>query len=134
MLIYSADPASGEKHQRAKDLIRRLIDDGVLALSVQNLNEFYSAATKSNKPPSLPHDRAVQAVQELVRSSLVLPMTASMTLLALDAMPRYGLSFWDALIWAAAKENGAAVIYTEDFQHGRDVEGVRFVNPFLAAE
>ena len=24
------------------------------------------------------------------------------------------------------------IIYTEDFQDGRDVEGVQFVNPFLA--
>jgi predicted nucleic acid-binding protein len=36
------------------------------------------------------------------------------------------------LIWAAAKENDIAVIYTEDFQHGRDIEGVRFHNPFVA--
>jgi predicted nucleic acid-binding protein len=41
------------------------------------------------------------------------------------------LSFWDALIWAAAKENGIPVVYTEDFQHGRDIEGVRIINPFL---
>ncbi len=37
---------------------------------------------------------------------------------------------WETLIWAAAKENGIPLIYTEDFQHGRDVEGVRIVNPF----
>ncbi len=46
-------------------------------------------------------------------------------------MPRHGLSFWDALIWAAAAESGIPVIYTEDFQDGRNVEGVLFVNPFL---
>jgi predicted nucleic acid-binding protein len=45
------------------------------------------------------------------------------------------LSFWDALIWSAPVENNVAVIYTEDFQDGREVEGVRFVNPFgLSAE
>jgi len=60
----------------------------------------------------------------------VLPLTAPITLRALAAIPRHGFSFWDALIWAAAKENGIPLVYTEDFQHGRDVEGVRIVNPF----
>jgi predicted nucleic acid-binding protein len=47
-------------------------------------------------------------------------------------MPRHGLSFWDALIWAAASESAVDVIYTEDFQDGREVEGVRFISPFAS--
>ena len=39
-------------------------------------------------------------------------------------------SIWDALIWSSAVENKVRVIYTEDFQGGRVIEGVRFVNPF----
>jgi predicted nucleic acid-binding protein len=31
-----------------------------------------------------------------------------------------------------AQENGVSVLYTEDFRDGRDVEGVRFANPFAA--
>jgi predicted nucleic acid-binding protein len=58
------------------------------------------------------------------------PITTALTFRALDAMPRHGLSFWDALIWAAAAENGLAVLYTEDFQDSRDIEGVLFVNSF----
>jgi predicted nucleic acid-binding protein len=60
------------------------------------------------------------------------PITAPVTFRALDAMPRHGLSFWDALIWAAAADNGIPVIYTEDFQDGRNIEGVQFINPFLS--
>lgn len=55
------------------------------------------------------------------------------TLRAVDAVAAHGLSFWDALIWAAARENGVGTIATEEFQHGREIEGVRFVNPFLGA-
>ena len=47
-------------------------------------------------------------------------------------MPRHGLSFWDALIWSAAVECSVGIIYSEDFQDGRELEGVRFVNPFTA--
>ena len=59
-------------------------------------------------------------------------MTLFETLRALEAVSPHGFSFWDALIWAAAKENGISVVYTEDFQHGREIEGVRIINPFLA--
>jgi predicted nucleic acid-binding protein len=34
------------------------------------------------------------------------------------------------LIWAAARENGIPTIYTEDFQHGREIDGVRIEKPF----
>jgi predicted nucleic acid-binding protein len=36
------------------------------------------------------------------------------------------------MIFVAAKEAKANVVYTEDFQHGREIEGIRFVNPFKA--
>jgi predicted nucleic acid-binding protein len=125
VLIYAFDPAAGDKRTRAVDLIRKLSEDGELAVSVQVLNEFYNVATRPNKPPSLAHEDAKQVAQDLANVSEVLPLTSAVTFRALDAIPRHGLSFWDALIWAAAKENGVTVIYTEDFQHGRDVEGVR---------
>jgi predicted nucleic acid-binding protein len=55
-----------------------------------------------------------------------------MTLTALTSALRHGLSFWDGLIWAAARHHRLSTIYTEDFQHDREVEGVRFLNPFVA--
>ena len=30
----------------------------------------------------------------------------------------------------ALRANGVRVIYAEDFQDGREIEGVRFINPF----
>jgi predicted nucleic acid-binding protein len=99
-------------------------------VSVQVLNEFYAVATRPNKPPSLSHEEAAQTVRDIAAACHVLPLTSAVTFRALDAVPRHGLSFWDALIWAAAKENGIAIIYTEDYQHEREVEGVRFQNPF----
>jgi predicted nucleic acid-binding protein len=130
ILIYAADPMAGGRGSCARELIRDLIDRKALTVSVQVLNKFYVVATRPHKPPSLSHADASQVVRDLADSSTVVPLTQAVTLRALEALPRHGLSFWDALIWAAAKENGVSTIYTEDFQDGRDVEGVRFVNPF----
>jgi predicted nucleic acid-binding protein len=132
LFIYAADSAAGGKHIRALELVEQLARRGDLVVSVQVLHEFYHASTRPNKPPSLTHDEARQIIDDLATSAQVLPLTFSITLRALDAIPRHGFSFWDALIWAAACENGISVVYTEDFQHGREIEGVRIVNPFLA--
>jgi len=42
----------------------------------------------------------------------------------------YQLSFWDAQIWASARLNQIPIIFSEDFNVGASIEGVRFVNPF----
>jgi len=42
------------------------------------------------------------------------------------------ISFWDALIIHAARISGATVVYSEDFQHGSVLAGVRIRNPFIA--
>ncbi len=34
------------------------------------------------------------------------------------------------LIWATARDAGVPIVLSEDFQDGREIEGVRFVNPF----
>ncbi len=132
VVIYAYDPADAVKHQVAKDLLRQLSDSGRLVFSAQVLNEFCSVMMRPNSPVLLTAAQIAQAIRRLAATGEVVPITAATTLLALDAMPRHALSFWDALIWAAAKENGVPVIYSEDFQDGRDVEGVRFVNPFLS--
>lgn len=76
------------------------------------------------------HDRVHEILSHLVVSCSVLPLNPAVTFRALDAMQQNSLTFWDALTWAVAAENGVSVIYTEDFQHGRVIDGVRFCDPF----
>jgi predicted nucleic acid-binding protein len=49
---------------------------------------------------------------------------------AAAAVLEHRLSFWDALLWATARRAGCRLILTEDQQDGRNLGGVRFVNPF----
>jgi len=44
----------------------------------------------------------------------------------------HNLSFWDALIVAAASSKNVAVILTEDLNHGQLIEGVLIQNPFVS--
>ncbi len=43
---------------------------------------------------------------------------------------RYGYQIYDALHLASALENGCSILYTEDLQHGQQIEGLTIRNPF----
>ena len=52
---------------------------------------------------------------------------------ATELMELTDYSLWDSLILASAEATGAAVLYSEDMQHGRQVAGLTIVNPFVAS-
>ena len=43
---------------------------------------------------------------------------------------RFGLSYWDGAILAAARAAGCDVVYSEDLSTEQDYGGLRVVNPF----
>jgi hypothetical protein len=45
------------------------------------------------------------------------------------AVKDHRLSLWDAMLWAAAKRAGCRLLFSEDLQDGRHVEGVLFIDP-----
>jgi len=51
---------------------------------------------------------------------------------AMRAVEHHRLSFWDAMLWATAERAGCSLLFSEDFQDGRRLEGVLFVDPFAA--
>jgi len=51
-------------------------------------------------------------------------------LAAIDLHRLDRFSFWDALILRAAKEAGCSVLFSEDMQDTREIDGLQIVNPF----
>jgi predicted nucleic acid-binding protein len=129
--VYAYDPAEPQKRSRAQDLLRELSQGEMLFLSVQVLNEFVAVLLRRS-PEGRRSGEVLEITRELSSLGTVLPLTATMTWLALQAVVDHSLSFWDALIWATAKVHGLSRVYSEDFQHGRILDGVQFINPFLS--
>ncbi len=130
IFVYAYDKRAGDKHLRAISLIADLSGRGELVLSAQVLNELTAVLLRPRGEPRTIED-ILQIVEETAAFGDVVPLTGEMTRAALGAVERHTMSFWDALLWAACKAHGIGCLYTEDFQHDRDVEGVLFVNPFL---
>ena len=128
ILIYavSADSDDVEKRRRALDLLA--VSD--LALSVQVLQEFYVQATRASRPGALTYDEAV-AFTEALQRFRVQTVTLDVMRAAFTIRERFGLSYWDSAILAAARECGCDAVYSEDLSDEQDYEGVRVINPFV---
>jgi predicted nucleic acid-binding protein len=126
ILIYSRDVNEPAKRVRAIEVIDQLGASGDLVLTSQILNEF-SAALLRRGAPIADVRAAVESWRDLAE---VLPLQPATTTVALDAVDRHRLSFWDALIWATARDAQVKIVISEDFQHGRAIDGVTFVDPF----
>jgi predicted nucleic acid-binding protein len=129
ILVYAYIPDPSElKVIRAIDALRRAAEMGNGCVTVQNLAEFSAVALNKAKPPRTPAETK-GSIRQIEALFTVLSPSAHHVHLALDAVARHQLSFWDAMLWAVAKDNGIAEIWTEDFEHGRAIEGVLFKNP-----
>jgi predicted nucleic acid-binding protein len=127
VLVYTDDHDTPDKQRRALDLLaeHRRARTGVVSLQV--LQEYFVAATRR-----LGVDAAIARRKvELFADYHVVVLDVEDVLAAIDLHRLEPLSFWDALLVRAAKQAGCRVLYTEDLQHGRTVDGVRIVNPFL---
>ena len=125
MYSISRAPDEAAKRRRALELLDR---DGA-ALSVQVLQEFYVQATRPTRPDPLPHAIAAGLVAAWTRFR-VQPVSRQIMAAALEITKTHRFSYWDSAIIAAARALGCSELYTEDMQHGREVEGVRIVDPF----
>lgn len=128
VLVYQFDSRTPEKQARAQAWLDHLWDTHTGSVSFQVLQEFYAIVTRKLQPGLTPETarrivRALWAWQPLAVDDRI-------TTLAWADQDRFGLSWWDALIVAAARVAGCSYLLTEDLQHNQDLDGLRVVNPF----
>ncbi len=129
VLVYVHDRAEPEKQRRALDVLDRLVAADAGVLSTQVLAEFYNTSTRKIATPLRPA-QAYDQIKYFLQVWKVLDVTGAVVLEAVRGACDYQFSFWDAQIWAVARLNQVPVVFSEDFNPGAVIEGVRFVNPF----
>jgi predicted nucleic acid-binding protein len=130
VLIYAHDLDAGDRHGVASAILRDLWSTRLGMLSTQVLQEFYVNVTQKIPSP-LPRTLARQIVRSYSLWHVEV-LEPEMILRASDIEERHQLSFWDALVVAAALHGGAAKLLTEDLSPGQILEGLAIENPFVS--
>jgi len=131
LLLYTYDYQDNSRRQQAIRVLEALQVSGSGRLSVECLAEFASVATR-RIAPKLTRAETVVQVEKWAQAFPVLALTAPIVLTATRGVRDHVLSYYDAQIWATALLNQVPVIFSEDFNSGATLEGVRLVNPFAA--
>jgi predicted nucleic acid-binding protein len=126
VFIYALDRGDVVKQTAAQAWRSALWKNRSGRVSFQVLQEFYVKVTQ--KWPAA-RDSARAEVRDLLAWQ---PVAADGSLLdrGWRLQDRYQLSFWDALILAAAKSSACQYLLTEDLQSGQDLDGILIINPF----
>ena len=122
VLVYAFaedDPRSA----KAEELIA-----GGGVIGVQVLNEFTNVAQRKLRWQWEEIEAALQATEELLGAAR--PLTTGIHRHAVTLARHDDLSFYDALIVAAAIDAGCRILNTEDLQHGRKFGILTVENPF----
>ena len=129
ILVYAVDRDGGERHEQAKRLIA-LAGRRDCVLTLQALAEFFHATTRK---ALLEPARAGTFVRDWLEVFDVAAADPAALADAMDARVQHQLSFWDAMLWATARQAGCSAILSEDMHDGRRLGGVEIIDPFAAA-
>jgi predicted nucleic acid-binding protein len=122
VIIYAQE--DGRKAEIARE---RLRSGGVI--SVQVVNE---ATNVLRRKYGADWDRIGRVIGRVLNAvDKPLPITMETYRLAVDLARSDGFSFFDALLLAAAIKHGCEVMYSEDMQHGRVINGLEIRDPFI---
>ncbi len=128
VLVYSRDASEPEKQGQAEAWMAALWERRAGRLSFQVLQEYFVSVT-AKLDPGLDKESARRDVRALLAWQ---PLAVDGRIMegAWLLQDRYLLTWWDALIGAAAQTAGCRYLLSEDFQEGMELGELTVVNPF----
>lgn len=128
VFVYADDRSAGAKRDRARELIREVMGARTGVLSLQVLQEYFAVTTKKLGISAAAARRRIEVLSRLD----VVILGVEDVLAAVDLHRLHGFAIWDALVIRAALNAGCRILYSEDLQEGRRIDGLEVVNPFRA--
>ena len=135
VLVYRFDPRFPIKQEIATRILRSTLDSGNARIPHQAVVEFVAATTRGGTDTrllSVPD--ALREAEEILSLYPILYPSEAVLRTALRGFAAYGMSWFDAHLWAYAEVYGLDEIISEDFQHGRLYGSVMARDPFVEAD
>ena len=97
-------------------------------VSVQVLNEFVNVSRRKLGRTWSDIQQQLNVLHTLLDAPV--PITLNLHRTAIEIARNHQLAFYDALVVAASTFAKCSVLYSEDMQDGRSIEGITIRNPF----
>ncbi|HXH84389.1 MAG TPA: PIN domain-containing protein [Candidatus Tectomicrobia bacterium] len=134
ILVYRFDHRYPKKQAIATRVLRDGLAEDSVRIPHQAIVEFVAAVTRPIAGSALlPPDDARREAEDMLAQFVILYPTPNVVRTAIRGWAAYGISWFDAHLWAYAEEYGLDRLLSEDFQHDRLYGSVRTFNPFLAS-
>ncbi|GBU24243.1 hypothetical protein R83H12_00871 [Fibrobacteria bacterium R8-3-H12] len=124
ILVYSHSITNKDKYEKAIDVM----SCSSCYISTQVISEFCNVLTKKMHINPM---KIKELTQEFELYFNIFVVNKNTTEKALDILNKYGYSYYDSLIIAAALEVNCNILYSEDMQNGQIIENsLKIINPF----
>ncbi len=129
ILVYAHDSESPEKRAVCQALLFGCLRDGTGVISAQVLSELFVTITQKVKRPMTAEDAKKELL--LLSAMPTVDIDATLAVEAVTLKQRWQLSYWDALILAAAGRAQCRVVYSEDLSEGQSYGSLTVRNPLV---
>jgi predicted nucleic acid-binding protein len=127
--VYALDSRDPDKRARALEALGT--KPSGIVVSTQVLGELYVTVRRLGTQVLSVED--ARTAVEALRRFTVVPVEDAHVTTALDLVALHHISYWDALVVAAAQSAGCSRMLSEDLTAGGVYGGVRIENPFSPA-
>ena len=127
ILVYFLDETDIRKHRIASELVHRSVEDETGCISYQVVQETINVMIR--KLDATP-ERIQAFLDDILQPLWRVSASPDLYKLGVTLQARYGFSFYDSLVVAAALEADCTRVYTEDMQHGQRIDCLTVENPF----
>jgi predicted nucleic acid-binding protein len=124
IFIYSLDSRDGRKQEIARKVLRD-VKNGVI--STQVMQEFYAVMTRKLNVAPLEARKIVQTMERFE----ITPTAPNLIYEAINIHILEQIQFWDAMIIAGGIFANCTELFSEDFNTGQIISGIKIINPFL---
>lgn len=129
VLLHADDAGFAERYQQARAWLQALWLRRCGRLSVQVLNDYYVLATRRLMPPMAPGDARAEVRRYQHWKPWQTDHQTVETAWAMEA--RFQLDWADALVVAAAIQQGCRYLLSDELVHDQTYDGVQILNPFV---
>ncbi len=112
--------------QNKKEIAQDLLAQTPI-LSTQVLTEVSQVCLRKLK---LESDVVAEWIALLNAQTHIIKISHEIIQSAIKTSKKYQYSFYDSLIIATSLHAGVEILYSEDMQHGQQIENIKIINPF----